>query len=167
MYTLCFTVEKFSSISTVMAICGYFQMSLKFTLPLKNTLAVGDALCVRDPDTWVCGGGCNAFGVGNISCLEGKTVDLPQQRYPELGPALAHLPENCDSTRANVWMSIQSAPRWASPKMSITMFTVLVASLNIFSGFESTSVRDEPNMLTQIENTVATRKMCCYKDQDV
>lgn len=47
-------------------------------------------------------GGRNTFGAGNISCLEGeKNCGPATAEIPRIGlPALAHIPENCDSTVA-------------------------------------------------------------------
>ena len=89
-------------------------------------------------------GGRNAFGAGNISCSEGKKNCGPATaEISRIGlPALAHIPENCDLTLAIIFECLSSPlPGEPTHKTPITMFTELVASLIIFSGFQSTSVR--------------------------
>lgn len=44
-------------------------------------------------------GGLNAFGGGNINRSEGKNCGPATAEISRIGlPALAHIPENCDST---------------------------------------------------------------------
>lgn len=78
-------MENLSSKSNITAAGGYFLMSLTIHLAFQTICAAGDALCVRDPDMWVCGGIVMLLVLGTLAAWRGKTVDLPQQRYPESG----------------------------------------------------------------------------------
>ena len=118
------TVENFSSISRVTAVGGYFQMSLTSHLTFQKLSCRRRCIMCERPryvGLLRVGGGCNAFGAWNISSLKGRGENSgpATAEISRIGlPALAHLPENCDSTVA-AWMSVQSVPRWASPQNAL------------------------------------------------
>lgn len=155
-------MENLSSKSNITAAGGYFLMSLTIHLAFQTICAAGDALCVRDPDMWVCGGDRNAFGSGNISCLEGKNCGPATAEISRIGlPALAHIPENYDSTVATMFKCPSSLlPGEPAYKMHITMFTVLVASLIIFSSSHKCE-RQSRSHFNMNKNIVATEYRHC------
>lgn len=119
-------------------------MSLTIHLAFqKHSCCRQDVLCVRDPDMWVCGGVVMLLVPGTLAAWRGKNCGPATAEIYRNGlPALAHIPENCDSTVAVMFKCLSSPlPGEPAHKMPITMFTVLVASL-IFSGFQSTSVQE-------------------------
>lgn len=139
MYVGSFTVENFSSISRITAAGGYFQMSLTIHLAFQKHSCCRRCIMCERPRYVGLWGGCNAFGAGNINCLEGRICGPATAEISRIGlPALAHIPENCDSTVA-ITFKCPSSPLPGEPalKMPITMFAVLVASLIVFSGFQS------------------------------
>lgn len=143
MYSHSFTVEVFSPISRITAVGGYFQMSLTIHLAFQKHSCCWQCIMCERPRYVGLWGACNAFGAGNISCLEGKNCGPATAEISRIGlPALAQIPENYDSTVATMF-KCPSSPLPGEPahKMPITMFTVLVASFIIFSGFQSTSIR--------------------------
>lgn len=161
MYNHSSTVENCSSFPRITAVGGYFQMSLSIHLAIqKHSCCRRCIMCERPRyvGLWR-GGGHIAFWCWNIRCLEGKDCGPATAEISRNGlPALAYIPENCDSTIALMSGCLSSLLPGEQPhKMPFTMCNVLVASLIIFRVLQSTSVR------SKVTHCNKNRKQWCQK----